>query len=617
MRLRDDARRMDTGWHEHAGIARRFVHFAGWRAAAAAALVILAGAVDGVSLLVLLPVLHLAGYAGGGSASTSASSSWALDGVLGTIGQQQPLGTIILLCFCVFAAKAALSRARVLYVSDLTTRFTTHLRIDLFRAVAQARWSAIARHKTADITNILTVELPKVESGAVLLLNACSWLVSAVMYFVASVLVAPEMALLVTATGALVLLVVFPLRRRTQRLSRELAKVRTVAMRSVNEFLGGLKVAKAYGCEAGYLGRFADALRRSRDGTLDLIRTHQNAAGVYHLLGSAALCTYLYVGIVVFAMSGAEVAVLIFLFARMAPLLQQLQSAMQEYHSIGPSLDAASRLNADLSCLAEPAEQDGDAAPPVLARDLEFKDVWFGHGGAGCPPVLRGVSFHVPAGTINALIGPSGSGKSTVADLVLGFLKPDRGEIAVDGAALAGGSARAWRSQVAYVPQDGCLLDGTIRDNLQMGRPYCDADLWQALESAQAADFVHRLPDQLATHVGERGLFLSGGERQRLALARALVRRPRLLVLDEATSALDGETQAAVAATVAGLRGDMTVLTIAHRLSMIAFADNVIMLECGSIVESGRFADLAHRPDSRLNTVIRHERRMEWANGAC
>ena len=423
------------------------------------------------------------------------------------------------------------------------------------------------------------------------------------------------MALLVTATGALVLLVVFPLRRRTQRLSHELAKVRAVAMRSVNEFLGGLKGAKAYGAEAGYLDRFAAALGRSRDGTLELMRTHQNAAGVYQLLGSAALCTYLYVGIGVFAMTGAEVAVLIFLFARMAPLLQQLQSAMQEYHGIGPSLDAASRLYADLAAAAEPPAAAGEAEPPSLAVGLDFRDVWYGYGGAGAPPVLQGVSFHVPAGTINALIGPSGCGKSTVADMMLGFLTPDRGGIAIDGIALTGETARAWRSQVAYVPQDGFMLDGTIRDNLRMGQPLGDPELWQALEGARAADFVRRLSDRLSTHVGERGLFLSGGERQRLALARALVRRPRLLVLDEATSALDGETQAAVAETVAGLRGDMTVLTIAHRLSMISFADNVIMLERGSVVETGRFADLARRPGSRLRNVIRHERRMEWVDG--
>ncbi|TIO48634.1 MAG: ABC transporter ATP-binding protein, partial [Mesorhizobium sp.] len=176
--------------------------------------------------------------------------------------------------------------------------------------------------------------------------------------------------------------------------------------------------------------------------------------------------------------------------------------------------------------------------------------------------VVSGISFGLPAGEVTALIGPSGSGKSTIADMLLGLLEPSQGEILADGDEITAQNRRAWRGQVAYVPQDVFLLHDTIGANLRLAAPQAgDEELWAALRKAHAAHFVERLDRRLETVVGDRGVRLSGGERQRIALARALLREPSLLILDEATSALDWQNQSLIAQSIEELRGKMTILT--------------------------------------------------------
>ena len=166
------------------------------------------------------------------------------------------------------------------------------------------------------------------------------------------------------------------------------------------------------------------------------------------------------------------------------------------------------------------------------------------------------------------------------------MLGPDRGTVTIDGAVLDAAAQRAWRGQVAYIDQDPLLLAATLRDNLRWAAPrVSDAQLWAALEQAAAAGFVRALPDGLDTRLGDGGRRLSGGERQRLMLARALLRAPQLLILDEATSALDAENEAAIAAALGRLRGQMTIVLIAHRGALLDLADQVIRLENGHMVD--------------------------------
>jgi ATP-binding cassette subfamily C protein len=226
---------------------------------------------------------------------------------------------------------------------------------------------------------------------------------------------------------------------------------------------------------------------------------------------------------------------------------------------------------------------------------VRFESVSYRYTAEG-PLVLHDVSLEIAAGRTTAIVGPSGAGKSTLADLLIGLLRPQSGSIAIDGQPLVEQNVGAWRRSIGYVPQDSFLLHDTIRANLAWARPDAsETQMWDALNRASAGEFVRARPAALDAVVGDRGVRLSGGERQRLALARALLTEPTVLVLDEATSALDSLNERQILEAVHGLKGHMTVVIITHRLSSILDADAIYVVERGRCVETGTWAELSAR----------------------
>jgi subfamily B ATP-binding cassette protein MsbA len=211
-------------------------------------------------------------------------------------------------------------------------------------------------------------------------------------------------------------------------------------------------------------------------------------------------------------------------------------------------------------------------------------------------PALQSLSFRIPRGTTTALVGPSGAGKSSVADLLLGLYEPTQGRILIDGLDLAHIDLGSWRARIGVVSQDTMLFNASVKENIRFGCPTAsDEEIVQAAHAAHAAEFIEPLPDGYDTVIGERGFILSGGQRQRLALARALLRRPELLILDEATSALDSHSEKLIQATLESYHHAATQVVIAHRLSTIRSADQILVLNDGCIVESGTHQELLAR----------------------
>jgi len=337
---------------------------------------------------------------------------------------------------------------------------------------------------------------------------------------------------------------------------------------------------------------------------LDFTRSNAWVGMIYQIGAAIALSGLLYIAAVILRLPVAELLVLILVFARLLPMLSNLQRSYQHLVHTLPAFASAMEMQARCEAEAEPILIDKNWTP-TLRQEIRLQNVHFRYDKQKEKKILSDFNLVISAQQTTAIVGSSGAGKSTLADLLMGLLMPDAGEILIDGQPLQAQLTRSWRQSVAYVPQETFLFHDTVRANLLWTRPQAsDEELWQILRLAAADQFVAELPDSLETVVGDRGVRLSGGERQRIALARALLCKPSLLILDEATSALDTEHERRIQQAIDSLHGELTIVVIAHRLSTVRHADKIAVMENGQIVEMGSWEELEACEGGRLRTLL-------------
>ena len=358
----------------------------------------------------------------------------------------------------------------------------------------------------------------------------------------------------------------------------------------VQGLLESMRLVRAYGNEAYEQRRAeaaADGLSEHGVRWITMVGLYQ---GLMELLMGLAQALVLVVGgwqVLAGAMSPGDLVAYLGLLGLLFTPVRNIVNSMDQYFMGRSALDSVwAILDHDET---EPARPGGQQRP--IAGRLQVRGVSFAY--AGGAQALSDVSFTVEPGQTVALVGRSGGGKSTLASLLIGFYRPQAGEILLDGLPLEAHASASLRRQTAVVPQAGLVLSGTVRENIRYGALDADdAAVWQAARLAQAEDFIRELPQGLDAQVGDLGVRLSGGQRQRIAIARALLRDPRLLILDEATSALDAVSEQAVAQALRNLKQGRTTLVIAHRLSTVVGADLILVLEKGRVAQQGTHAQL-------------------------
>jgi len=351
---------------------------------------------------------------------------------------------------------------------------------------------------------------------------------------------------------------------------------------------------KAFGSETRVVERYRGAMGDYARAAVKSNTSLQLLNAVQSLVLSLGLCLIVFLAgwqLIQHALSPGAITACILIVQQVYAPLGQLGANYRMIRQAFVDMEQMVELRAVLPEIRD-APHAADL-PPASGRGarLVFDHVGFRHTARSVG--LADVSFETPPGSTTALVGPSGAGKTTIVRLALRLIDPQAGAVRLDGADLREVRQAAVRRAVSLVPQEVALFNETLAANVAFGNPEADeAAIWAALEAAELADFVKSLPYGLETRVGERGLKLSGGERQRVGLARALLAGPRLLVLDEATSALDGPTEAAIQATLRKVRAGRTTLVVAHRLSTIVDADQILVISRGRIVERGDHAAL-------------------------
>jgi ATP-binding cassette, subfamily C, bacterial len=572
------------------------------------ALSLLCSLSEGIGLALIIPTLAVAGF-NFGSQDRADRYSLIVRSALTHLGLKPSLLTLLTILIAVIGARAMLDRSRDLSLWTVQQHFEDVLRCRLYGAIANANWLFITRSRFTDFSHALTAEITRVGEVVLFILMLTSDAALALVYLGAALMLSAATTLTVIAAASVL---AFLLRRKTQRVQRhgaELSAFTNQLYTAAADHLQSLKTARTYDAPERNFELFTGLSGRIADANLAAVR-EQAAATLWFQLGAVLLMLpMLFLALHVFAVSPATLLILLLIFVRVMPRLQMSHRNYQSLFKALPSYANVIALEQRCRAAAEPPVQVLD--PPLFQREIRLSGVTFRYQ-PEATPALRNLDLTIPAGRITAIVGPSGAGKSTIIDLVMGLLVADSGCVTLDDIPLSAGAARAWRRRIGYAAHETTLFHLSIRDNLIWACPSAtESDIWSALRLAAADRFVQTLTHGLDTVVGDRGLMLSQGERQRIALARAFLRRPALLILDEATNSMDYANEARVLDAIVELRGSgLTILTVAHRLSAIRDADLIYVVEHGSVVESGGWKELICRENGRLRALC-DDRRFE------
>ncbi|XGV88834.1 MAG: ABC transporter ATP-binding protein [Limnothrix sp. BL-A-16] len=356
---------------------------------------------------------------------------------------------------------------------------------------------------------------------------------------------------------------------------------------TIAEILAGIRLVQAFGAERTELDRFQQEAEAARHAKLQAAQAKAAQFVIVGFLEAMSVLVLFWLGSWQIGQGNLTGAGFISYVTAVALLIDPISITTSNYNEFKESEASVDRLFELLAVPPTVRDRPGAQPLPAITGRVEFRAIEFAYPRAA-EPVLQGLDLTVRPGEAIALVGASGAGKSTIVNLLLRFYDPQGGQVCIDGIDLRDVTLNSLRQQIAIVPQETILFSGSIAQNIALGNPKASrSDIEQAAQIANAHDFISQLSEGYNTWVGERGANLSGGQRQRIAIARAVLRDPKVLILDEATSALDSESESLVQEALDRLRRDRTTLTIAHRLATVRGADRILVIEKGQIVESG------------------------------
>jgi ABC-type multidrug transport system fused ATPase/permease subunit len=553
------------------------------------------GILEGVALTALMPLLNqnLASYG---------TSSIELFGKAYQIHDQQFSVFRIITVFCFlgvlsswlkFMMESQLLRLRVSLERTYNER--------LSEAVIKANWTTFLTVRFGDISKGINIESRNLASGAVAVISMLGLMITALIFFIIGYGVSRNMTLMTLCFGALMWIVFRHVSASYGKDSARLSSVSSQINYDIQQLLGNLKFLRSTGLRAYVLAKMSASFQKYEKVFLSLSIYNHVMRFAFEIAGLVFVS-----GFIAFSASQAPAAMgrlLVFLviFYRLAPRLAAIQdqygNALNQqgwYHSWH-------KLFQNISEHPDNRAMQTTSVLPRFLEVIEARDISFGYSGK---PVLKNINWTLRKGQCLAIVGESGSGKTTMIDLLTELLNPDEGQLLLDGTPFTQLNSQAWQQRIGLVMQNSPMFHASVIENIAWGDPNPNLEvIEEAARMAHAWDFISRLPEKFGTVLGDKGATFSVGECQRIALARALYRNPWLLILDEATNALDAESETIILETLEQLKSHVTLFMVAHRLNTVKFADEIIVLDQGEIVERGTYSELMARPAGRFHRL--------------
>lgn len=558
---------------------------------------LVATAFEGIGIGLVIPLLDVV------MSEETTTQGW-MPGILASVGESLPedrrgvfLGGAILLMVVL--------KNLVAYINGLLQAWIYgqaghHLRGLLSDRLVSMEAGYCMTQPPSRLLNIVSNESWRASDAVAAFLTILVSAAATIIFLLFLLALSPQLTAVVLVGLALIQVAHDRLSRHFSRLGSEIARQNRGLAARMLHVVNSWRLIRLFNREKAETARFDDASESVRRAALRL-QSRQIAVGPMIEIAHAILFM-----IVIFVAWGVGVsfgtaAAFIILLYRLQPQVRQIQSALSSLRGWNGSLDEVQWL---LTASSDPPSPARAVPAPGLEHGISLENVSYRYRGEGrSGPALSGVSLDIPAGSSVAIIGRSGSGKSTIANLICGLILPTEGSILVDGVPMTAIHKVSWLNSVALASQELELFDGTIAENIRYGAPDASHDrIVEAAQAADAHDFVSSLPQAYDTTVGDKGVSLSAGQRQRIALARALVRDPALLILDEATNAMDILSESAALRILDDRRGRGTTIVISHHLSSIRLCDQYVKIEAGRVVASGSTAEFG---DGTLEEMLK------------
>jgi len=538
------------------------------------AAMLLAGIAEGFGMSMLLPLLSLS--TGTTDQKTSSSLGRAIADLFAYLDITPTVGLLLAIFVLSIVIKVLLVLLANKRVGYMVADVATDLRLNLIRAIFNSKWSYYVHQPAGSITNAFATEATRSADAYLFGMRAIAMLLNATVYTIVALMVSWQATVLAVLIGSGILFILRFMVIRAKRAGRD----QTVLLKSLLSFLTdillSIKPIKAMAREDAAENILEKKTIELRDALQRQVFSKEALRALQEPLSTIFFALGLYVALVILELPLPSVLVMVYMLAK---ILKALQRAQRELQAMVIAESGYWSLLEKIKRANQEKEIFSGEKPPRFEHSIKLENVSFSYQER---TILDGLNMTIPKGSFTALIGPSGSGKTTVVDLITGLFHPQKGKVLVDEIPLYEIDLRKWRQKIGYVPQETILLHDTIFFNITLGDTKIgEQEVIEALKKAGAWEFVSQMPKKIYSIVGERGGLISGGQRQRITIARALVKKPSLLIMDEATSALDPDTEREICKTLKGLTSSVTILAISHQSTILHEADRAYTLKNG------------------------------------